>query len=351
MAKKAVFRVDSGAHIGLGHIFRCKVLADQLRSDGFEITFLLREHLNCHIPSEFHSILIGSGRVSKTLDIDYSNWLGVTEAQDAEDSITHLKEIEEIDYLIIDNYGLGLSYEQIVRPHVNKIIVIDDLMNREHDCDILIDQNPSADTNIWKNLTPNDCKLLLGLDYCIISNNFSKSREVNDGFNLKNVLLFLGSAPAESYLPILHALNQVELIQDSQITCILKNWEENNSLVSIDKSFSNIQFLNEVKDMHVLLKKTDFAIGAGGTSQWERSCLGVPSIITSIASNQEVVAEKAHEKGICHYIGKSNELTTDDWLQTLNHELPQKEKWLKIRKNGTNQINGQGKAKISEVLL
>tara|TARA_R110000850_G_scaffold125586_20_gene244081 strand:- start:157 stop:1176 length:1020 start_codon:yes stop_codon:yes gene_type:complete len=53
-----------------------------------------------------------------------------------------------------------------------------------------------------------------------------------------------------------------------------------------------------VEDMAALLNLTDLAIGAAGGSVWERCCLGVPSIVVSVAANQEAGLRQLGETGV-----------------------------------------------------
>ena len=86
------------------------------------------------------------------------------------DSYKDLKLTEEIlkeqdkmpDVLIVDHYGIDVKWESPIRKVVKKIMVIDDLANRKHDCDILLDQNYSQDDNRYNGLLANGCGRLLG---------------------------------------------------------------------------------------------------------------------------------------------------------------------------------------------
>ena len=134
--------------MGIGHFMRCLTLADALRERGAELLFITRKH-----EGNLITLLKQRGIPVRVLPVpvqiaedteneDYENWLGVTQAEDADQTIKALN-AEKPDWLVIDHYGIDVDWEKRIRQYVGKIMVIDDLANRQHDCDILLDQNYS----------------------------------------------------------------------------------------------------------------------------------------------------------------------------------------------------------------
>ena len=177
---KIVFRTDSSVIMGSGHVMRCLTLAESLREKGASVIFISRNHdgnLNQIIAEKGFQVIelkqpnTDINNSHKNKDI-YKDWLGVSVEEDAEDTINTIGN-KKPDWLIIDHYSLGIKWEKELRPYVNNIFVIDDLANREHDCDMLLDQNwfENMDSR-YNNLLPINCTKFLGISTKIIPSTF-----------------------------------------------------------------------------------------------------------------------------------------------------------------------------------
>jgi UDP-2,4-diacetamido-2,4,6-trideoxy-beta-L-altropyranose hydrolase len=164
---KVAIRVDASSQIGTGHFMRSLTLADALKQRGTQIRFVSR-----HLPEHLRSMLMEKGHEFAMLDSAKSNvpldelahaqWLGVSQAQDAADSIQALSD-GAWDWLIVDHYALDGRWESALRGTIKKIMAIDDLADRQHDCDILLDQNFYSDIDErYVGKVPESCQLLLG---------------------------------------------------------------------------------------------------------------------------------------------------------------------------------------------
>ena len=151
MRANIFIRADASVRIGSGHVMRCLTLAEELRDAGATVSFVSRAHsgnlnelirnkgFQCHELPEAHAL---GTSIEKSYDSrsEYASWLGVSHQRDAEETIEAFCRLKP-DWLIVDHYGLDENWEKIMRPHVGKIMVIDDLADRRHDCDLLLDQN------------------------------------------------------------------------------------------------------------------------------------------------------------------------------------------------------------------
>ena len=134
-----VFRVDSSIQIGLGHLMRCVALADELKREGCTVTFLCRALEGNLIESVEHKVIVLEKDDDFQSDDLYLNWLGASQGRDAEQTIKVMPKMT--DLLVVDSYALGQYWHQKLRAHTKKILVIDDLADRQFDCDILLNQN------------------------------------------------------------------------------------------------------------------------------------------------------------------------------------------------------------------
>ena len=142
---KVAFRCDASIQIGSGHVMRCLTLANELHDKGVEITFVCREHpghLFDFIETSKHCLMSLPLPTSLAVGkLAHAQWLGVTQEEDARQSIEALKIIGHVDWLVVDHYALDVEWETAMRVGTEHIMVIDDLADRKHDCDVLLDQN------------------------------------------------------------------------------------------------------------------------------------------------------------------------------------------------------------------
>ena len=156
---KVFFRTDSSNSIGNGHLSRCLTLASSINEKGIDITFISRKHdgnINDIITKNgFRLLELNSPDKNSSKLKSYEKWLGVNQKNDADETKKLIKNQKfKPDWLIIDHYALDSKWEKMLKPYVGKIMVIDDMANRTHDCDILLDHNwfENKDSDLNKQL-------------------------------------------------------------------------------------------------------------------------------------------------------------------------------------------------------
>ena len=183
---KIIFRVDASLNIGSGHVMRCLTLAEKLKEISSDITFISRKlkgNLNALISNEGFKINQLSApnalqKNSNQVKGGYFDWLGVSEIDDAKETV-NLLENQKLDWLIVDHYSLGEIWEKELKPYTNNILVIDDIANRNHDCDILLDQNWFKNMKSrYNGLLSKNCVQLLGPKYALLRKEFSRIRKI-----------------------------------------------------------------------------------------------------------------------------------------------------------------------------
>ena len=203
---KSAIRVDASGQIGTGHLMRCLTLADALKPSGAQIRFVSRhmpEHLRVMLSSNGHEFALLNGVSSEqtAYGSSYAHWLGVSQAQDARDT-THALFGQTWDWLIVDHYALDAGWETALRSSAKYILVIDDIADRQHDCDVLLDQNFYADMDTrYTGKVPAHCQLLLGPRFALLREEFRRMREhIKPRIGpVKRVLIFFGGVDAENY--------------------------------------------------------------------------------------------------------------------------------------------------------
>ena len=321
-----LFRVDASLQIGNGHVMRCLTLADALRQEGASCTFVCREHegnLLALIQHKGHNTLAlpnSSANISLSATParqEYLTWLGTIAQEDAWQTITALQALalDRPAWLIVDHYALDSEWESALRPYCQKIMVIDDLADRRHDCDLLLDQTFGRDERDYQPLVPEHCTILTGSCYALLRSEFAEWREYSlqrrQELQLKQLLITLGGVDKDNVTgKVLAALNDSDLPSDCHITIVMGKhapW-----LDAVTTQAKQLPWSTEVKvdvsNMAELMANSDLCIGAAGSTTWERCCLGLPTIQFTIAINQEKIAEQLQSINVIVWLRKIAQL-------------------------------------------
>jgi len=161
---KVVFRVDASLQMGTGHVMRCLTLAHVLKENSANIEFICRKHEGSLIDKIRSSgFVVHELGMPEEIKVDtrlvHSHWLGATQQQDTDDCIDIVKSVKT-DWLIVDHYALDELWQKRLKPYCEKLMVIDDLADRKHQCDILLDQTFGRQQEDYLTLTHEYCKLL-----------------------------------------------------------------------------------------------------------------------------------------------------------------------------------------------
>jgi len=349
---KIVFRVDSSLVIGSGHVMRCLTLAQALKENGVNVAFICRKHegnLICKIRSS--GFVVHELEMYKEIKVDtrlaHSPWLGATQQQDANDCINIFKP-GKIDWLIVDHYALNDLWQKRLNPYYEKLMVIDDLADRKHQCDVLLDQNFGRSYKDYKDLVPTSTKLIIGSEYALLRPEFEKYRQYSlnsrKDEKFKKLLVNMGGADPDNITgKVIDRLQVAKLPKNVEITIVMGKTAPH--LTRVITSVNKLPYKSEVKvdvnNMAELMANADIAIGASGATTWERCCLGLPTIQLITAYNQEFIAQKLNE------INAIKLVEIDDVIENLENF----QYWMKsVGKSASKVTNGTGVKRLLEFL-
>lgn len=307
-------RTDASLEIGSGHVMRCLTLAAALREQGAECYFLCREH-----PGHLISMIESRGftvhrlpMAQQTIDhlqendvqSGHTHWLGAswqTDAKVCRPLLTHLTP----DWLVVDHYALDARWEEAVLPESTRLMVIDDLADRPHCADLLLDQNLGREVNDYADLVPANCRVLAGPHFALLRPEFSALREKSlarrdQHFSFKRLLISLGGVDKDNVTgQVLSALRDCDLPPGIDIEVVMgatAPW-----LDEVRKSASTMprptNVVVNISDMAQRMADADLAIGAAGSTSWERCCLGLPTLMIVLADNQQSIAVELEKVG------------------------------------------------------
>lgn len=278
------FRFDSNTEVGFGHAARCSFISDYFKATLNKSSFFISHGENHIWPSFLNQT---AGKL-----IAYSSIF-----EDATSTIEALKLLGRPIVLFVDSYKLEAQWERIVRPHVDLLIAIDDLANRHHSVDILIDCSDHRMPKDYAAFVEDDTKLLLGIEYCILPPHLLKSPKVPTSPNM--IHLYFGSAVDETcvlsaYLALSEALPDfsyiVALGRLDNRNHFRGNMRKNDKLVVGESLFKS-------------LGGCALAIGSPGIATWERAYLGIPGFYFATQSNQIDILKSLESSGFCRYLG------------------------------------------------
>ena len=360
MSSIIAFRVDASTVIGTGHVMRCLTLADALRARGHKCIFIARAHsghLIDVIEQKAHALIALEAPVDQCAAADtssYAAWLGVDWQVDAQETVRALHNYN-VDWMVVDHYGLDKQWEKYLRPHCNKIMVIDDLANRSHDCDMLLDQNLGRCDQNYEGLISVSATKLIGPKYALLRPEFadwreqSMSRRMRPAF--KNMLISMGGVDRDNITgQILDLLDANIFPKDGHITIIMgvhAPWLDHIRARAKNLPWK-IDVLSGINNVAELMAGGDIAIGAAGGTAWERCALGLPSIIYILAENQIAGAQALERTGAAYV---ANDIHQVQQLLSLIAVPNEREKRLMNMSISASQIcDGAGTARVVQAM-
>jgi UDP-2,4-diacetamido-2,4,6-trideoxy-beta-L-altropyranose hydrolase len=314
-------RVDASSQIGTGHVMRCLTIAEALRQYSVRVIFICRSLLG-----DWISILQDRGFETIALETDDESW---NDDRDAHLTVEQLKDQQLFpDWMIIDHYQIGQDWQKTVRPAVKKIMVMDDLADRSHDCDLLLDQNLYPNyASRYANRVPRSCQCLLGPHYLILRDEFRSiacpaQKSLPSQETARKILLtFGGSDPFSLTERVLNSLSSQD--QNIEVRVLLgTSFLRQDSLEELIKTLPfSVEILTRITEMTTQFQWADCAISAGGLTTYELAYVGLPALIIAVVDAQaEVAAEMAHLR-IHQYAGHANELSETQLMAQVENFL------------------------------
>ena len=357
---KLAFRLDASRAIGTGHLFRCLTLADYLRATrGAECHFILRANDSAPLGlvkergHTIHALPRGNATASDD-DENYAAWLGVSTETDAADTAQVLRSIGRPDWLVVDHYALGSAWEQALAPLADRILAIDDLANRPHDCDLLLDQNHVIGlAGRYDGLVQSRTHLLLGARHALLRPEFRRMRESSPRTTdtVRKVLIFFGG----SDLPNLTGMALDAVVESGapnlDIALVVGGTNPHReALHSRAAGLRQVSICPPDVDMAAAMKQSDIAFGAAGTTTWERCCLGLPSLMVVLSENQRAIAEGVARDGAAELLGNAAEMSRDKLARAfarLAHDGIGREA---MARAGLGLVDGLGCERVAEAM-
>ena len=310
MSMHALIRLDSSVRMGTGHLMRCLSLAEELRRRRVRFAFACRPlqgNMTALITASGFDLQMVAGDDSRVRHDDLlADW-----EEDAAATSGVLRR-RPVDWLVVDHYGLDARWERTLRPWTRKILVIDDLANRPHECDLLLDQNYFVDAETrYAGLIPETSQALLGPRYALLRPEFEAFRArapARDG-SVGTILIFLGGTDPDNVTEkAVLALQRLDASALEFDVVVGGSNPHREHVAAICRNDPRFRYHCQAENMAELMANADLALGAGGATNWERCFLGLPAIVVATATNQIKTSIDLAAKGVCWFLGRAQAL-------------------------------------------
>jgi len=349
---RIAFRTDANQQIGTGHFMRCLTLADELRRSPSDICFVSRA-LPLHLQQMLSEhgvqyIALPLNQLTQEIDeLPHAAWLTTSQANDAEETMVALG-AGTWDWLVVDHYALDHRFEKPLRAVCQHVMVIDDLADRVHDCDVLLDQNLYQDQALrYLDKVPVHCRLLLGPSFALLRPEFKAMRDkvqVRTG-KVNNILVFFGGVDADNITgQVLDVLIKLNLGVHVNVVIGQQHPQKENIRQLCEQHSYNCHV--QTNQMASLMAEADLAIGAGGTAVWERCSVGLPSLCLVTAVNQRQQLQDLQSVGLVR--APTSQETAETFLSSYLKDLSTSFKSRKVQSQRMMAlVDGRGTDKVA----
>ena len=349
---KFAFRVDSSYQIGSGHLMRCITLAKALKDKNIESIFISiknKDDMSSLIKKNNFKILnINNKKKDKKNSFSWKF--------DAEETQKKIKD-EKISHLIVDHYEIDEKWEKYLYKDLKKLIVIDDLADRRHFCDALIDY--SLPIKNYLKLVPSHTEILAGPKFALLDRSFIKERKKakHQKENLKSKkLTFYVSFGASDFTQetekTLMALKKLGNNLSFKANIIVgKNNKQKKDIEKLCSKEVAFSYYEQPEKVASIMSKSNFGIGSPGTTTWERCCMGLPSILISVADNQIEIGKACNKSKIAKYLGDSKKISSNDLKDSILEMLKNPTKMFEYKQVGLKLIDGIGTRRVLSKLI
>lgn len=360
------FRTDANAQIGTGHLMRCLALADALAARGAKCLFLSRGTglgvLAALITKSGHSLMMmpdafvsaQAGNDNHVPELVHAHWLPDGYQADASASLAALADHSRPEWIVIDHYALDARWHRELRSVAHKIMVIDDLADRDHDCDLLLDQNLYLDMDTrYLRKVPSQCWLLLGPQYALLREEFRRARmSVRTRIGpVRRILVAMGGVDASNITCYaIKALEELDL-QGVNVDVVIGRQHPYREEIQTTCKRLGFSCYIQTYRMADLMTTADLAVGAGGSMIWERCCLGLPAIVVPAAINQWQSTRNLDHLGIIEMVDVPREHLREAIATAVDQLCAAPARLHEMSAAALLQVDGQGTLRVADTMI
>jgi UDP-2,4-diacetamido-2,4,6-trideoxy-beta-L-altropyranose hydrolase len=351
---QVVFRVDSSAQIGTGHMARCLTLANALRERGKSTGFVSRQitpGMERLLVAHGHALLrLPEGR-EKDVRLAHAHWLGASQSEDARATAVLMPD-SGCEWLVVDHYGLDAEWEKLLRPHARLLLAIDDLADRSHVCDMLLDQNlQPKGSDRYAGLMTSGCRQLIGPRYALLRPEFRKLADSQPRTRDRVNIFFGGTDPDGMTVRAAEGLAQNDMEGLAADIVVGQDNPHRDRIAALVKRLPSAVLHIQPQNLATLMSRAVLALGAGGATSWERCCLRLPTLLVSIADNQKSGCQALAAARAGLYLGDMVDVTARRLTSVMRRVLSRPGLLAAMSRRAAALVDGQGTARVVEEML
>ncbi len=335
MTMSVIFRCDASPVIGGGHVMRCMTLADALKERGWDCTFVTLKSSVSIVPK----LALGDHNIVE---------INQTDARSPEPIL----QLGPVNLVIIDHYDLDATFETSCRLYAERVMAFDDIPGRRHDCDVLLDQTLGRLPQDYTVLMANDNTMMLtGSGFSLLRPEFlaariSRRQKKRKGSN--RIFISFGAADPDG------------LCIPATIAALVAGADSVD--IAVGQACPHIQSIRKLADanpkvalytnaqMASLMTNCDLAIGAAGSTAWERCCLGLPALMVVTADNQKHIASALEQSGAARVVKISKTEPHKEFQTAISELLNTPERLMEMAKTAYRHCDGLGVDRVAAVL-
>jgi len=338
----AVFRADADSATGGGHVARCAALALELKRRGWQTALAGRTAATVPFAVDAFDALCG-------LDSDGNG------GTDDEAAAMQRRWPDGCAVAVIDHYRRGAGLETALRPWAGRILAIDDLVDRRHDCDVLLDATLSRSADDYAALVADHAELLIGPEFALLRPDFPAARAARlprDGAPRRfRLLVMFGSTDHGGLtLPVAAALAASNLPIELEVVIGPTAAARPELELLAARSPTPFALAVGATDMARRMAAADIAIGGAGTSSWERCCLGLPSIVIILAENQRHVARGLAGHGAARLLGVAPHVGGEQIVAALDDLIHHADRLQAMSRSAAALCDGLGAVRVADLI-
>lgn len=349
---RVAFRADASGLIGSGHVMRCMTLANALRRDGADVSFVARampDRLRDRLAQQGHSLHMLPQALSQSDNrLSHAGWLGASQAEDAAQTLAALQG-SPIDWLVVDHYAIDHEWQSALRDKACRIMAVDDLADRRHDCDLLLDQNLIQNfESRYVDLVPGHAATLLGPRYALLQEGYAEMHETaGRRERVGRILVFFGDADRTGLTAqVIQAVSALAAPGCAVDVVVGGAGAHRDEVLAAVASADGVTVHDPLPSLAPLMQRADLAIGGAGATSWERLCLRLPALVVTLAENQRPIASELHRRSLARWLGDSDTLDSETLHRKLADVVSQPLDWFAFE--DASQVDGRGVARVVE---
>ncbi len=330
------------------------MLADELSSFGISSVFIMSlsslpfvELVHTH----GHRVSLIRYKPSSPWDLQKNpDWtsesLATDESRDCSETLRALSG-EDPQLVVLDHYFLTQRWLDGIRQSLKcRLLVLEDLPRRWTDVDVLVNTNARSPIQLDSG---HRTVVLQGPRYVALDASYRDRRNhgISPVTQRGKLSLFVGSGDSTQLL--FNGLNafRLQASESHEIHVVLATPDSKIQQKIADLNDPRVRVHAQLASLSEIYSDSLLAIGTGGTSSWERACLGVPALLSTVSENQTPVCLALEELRAARYLGRASFVTQQQLSDLVNELIKNANELESMSSAGLRAVDGYGARRVS----